>query len=75
MKPIVAATLLLCAACATQPRYVYHRDGATPRDLEVDSATCRAQAMAAKAEIFTELAILDACMQGKGWRTVPSGAQ
>lgn len=73
MKAITIIAALLCAACASSPRYVYHRDGATPRDLEMDSATCRAQAMATKAEIFTELAIVDACMQGKGWRTVPTG--
>lgn len=67
---ILAIPLLALAACAPTHQFIYHRDGASERDRENDSAACRAQAMAAKVEIFSELAIIDSCMQGKGWRTV-----
>lgn len=59
---------VVAAGCAVTPRYEWHRDGATALERENDAATCRAQALAANVPLYSEIAILNACMQGKGWR-------
>lgn len=72
MKNWALAFLLLSAAgCATQPKMDYYKPGATAFDRESDSAACRAQAAAARVQIFSELAIFNDCLIGKGWRMVP----
>lgn len=74
MKITVIAALALAAAlsaCANAPRQEYRKPGATAFDRETDTAACRAQAAAARVPIFSELAILNDCMYGKGWRMVP----
>lgn len=63
--PAVAALLLV--ACAA-PQGTYVREGSSADDLRRDGAQCRAQAQAANVPITSELSILHACMEGKGWR-------
>lgn len=71
MRLLVVALIATLAACATQPKMAYYREGATAFDRESDSAACRAQAAAARVPLFSELSILNDCMIGKGWRMVP----
>lgn len=71
MRLFAALLLAFVAACATQPKMAFYKPGATAYDRENDSATCRAQAAAARVPIFSELAILNDCMVGKGWRMTP----
>lgn len=67
---MILLTIPVLAACAAQPRMEYQKPHGnwTPFERESDFAACRAQAAAARAPIFSELAIFNDCMLGKGWR-------
>lgn len=69
--PAAVLIMLILAACATSPKSVYYKPGTTAFDRESDAAACRAQAAAARVPMFSELAILNDCLVGKGYRLTP----
>lgn len=64
--------VLLLAACATQPEYVWERYGASDQDFSMDAGQCRAQAFGAPGMPAMQVALIySSCMQGRGWSRVP----
>jgi hypothetical protein len=68
----IPAALVVLAGCATQPQWVWAKQGATEDDFHMDRGQCQAQAFApGNVNLMQAALIMNGCLKGKGWRQVP----
>jgi hypothetical protein len=67
MKLALFVAVVLIAGCGGGNRYV--KAGATEKDFKADSAECEAEWQGYRL-LMSE--VMDACLQGKGWRQRPT---
>lgn len=66
---MVAAVL---AGCATQPEFVWMKNGSTEQEFYQDNGQCRAQAFSVPGvSLMQAVLVFEACLQGKGWYKMP----
>ena len=70
LKPIFLTLLLVLTGCAAKTHW--ERGDSTANDFNMDSAQCRAQALAGTGGMLSigTVLIMDSCLQGKGWALV-----